>query len=207
MPTTPQEIIPGTPVPRTPEQGEPKRIRSHCSPGTSRRREIDHGQTIFMNLLSREQLQNLMARAAAELQSRGSESPASAVTEEADPEAAQANLDRLLAEWPMDLPLPGSSWRMLPSMASSEGAQLHLPFQDTRPGATEEAIFLNMAGQPPSGPLHLQFQEVRPEPTAQAPVATGWPPRLPDRSLGYGLPRAANPDPDSSSDTGSSVHY
>ena len=204
MPTT-EDAIPGTQVPRTPDQGEPKRIRSHCSPETTRRRAIDHGQTIFMNLLSRDQLQNLMDRAAAELQSRGSDSPASAVTEEADPAAAQASLDRLLAEWPMDLPLPGSSWRMLPSMASSEEGQLLLPVQDTRPGATEEAIFLQQAGQPSQGPLHLPFQEVRPEPTAQAPVATGWPPRLPDRSLGYGLPRAANPDPDSSSDTGSSV--
>ena len=205
VPTTPQEIIPGTPVPRTPEQGAPKRARSHCSPGTPRRQQADHGQPFFLNLLSRAQLHNLMDRIAAELQSRGSESPASAVTEEADPAAAQANLDRLLAEWPTDSPLPGSSSWMLPSFASSAGAQPHLPAQDTRPGATEEATFLHQAEE--GAPLHLPVQEVRPESAAQTPVATGWPPRLPDRSLGYGLPRAANPDPDSSSDTGSSVHY
>ena len=130
-----------------------------------------------MNMLDRDQLHSLMDRAAAELQSRDCDSPASAVTEEADPEAAQASLDRLMAEWPMDLPLPGSSWRVLPSVASSSG----------------------------SNPQPLPAQAAGPRPSPEAPVATGWPPRLPDRSFGYGLPRAANPDPDSSSDTGSSV--
>ena len=131
-----------------------------------------------MALLSREQLQNLVVRATAELQSREHESPASVATEEGEPEAAQASLDRLIAEWPIDLQLPGSSWRMLPSMASSEGGQPHLLIQEAAPEAREEA-----------------------------PQATGWPPRVADSTFGLARLRVANPDPDSESESGSSAPY